>query len=633
MKLKRTIVTSLLIGVFTFPAFAGKKTAILPFEVISIKPEIKQFGYDISENVSNALSTVPALFMIEQNQIENIMNELSLKAVNLASDNNAIKIGKYLEAEILVPGSLEIDKGYYKLLVKFISVKTGKVLKSSLISGKDIFDLQEKLATEIINQQKIKLKKEEKDRLIKIIRATKSSKALKFYLQGINLIQLGASANFDEAIKLFNKALAEDKNYYFALAERAKAQALWAFQQKQNQDLNYRHLISQAEEDINQVLSKSSGLTEVFKTLSLISYFNEDYNKGQRLAKTVLQINPHDGEAYFFLWLNNGKKLEDKSIYKAIELNPFLPLFHAQLALAYQNKAKTEEAMKEFQEALRLNPDNASIHYNIGNIYLKTGRLNEAISKFKETLKIEPDLWLGYSGLAESYKLQDKIDDAVDSYRASLKINPNNPDAHLQLGNIYTEQGELDDAVKQYKDSISLNPDNPETHYNLGIVYKFQDKIEEAISEYKEAIRLKPDFSEAYYNLGIAYKYQGKYDEAINEYRKTIKIHPDFAEARLNLGVIYFEQNKVDEAIKEFKEAIRIKPDYARARINLGSAYQKDGKLDMAIAEYKEALKINPNYASAHFNLGRVYNQLKKTKEAVASLKKACELGYKPACK
>jgi tetratricopeptide (TPR) repeat protein len=631
MKLKNGLTLLIIFGL-ALPALAETKTAILPFEVLSVRPEIKLLGADIAENVSTALSNIKTLNMIEQNQTESIMNELGLKITNLNSDKNAIRIGKYLEAEILVPGTLEFDKGQYKLMLRIIGVKTGKVIKTAEITAKDISDLQMKISDLLINQQKLKINKDEKDKISKVIRSTKSGKALNNYLAGVRLSQLGGDLNYQEAINSFNKAYAEDRNFYFALAGRAKAQALWAFQQKQAQDINYRHLVSQSEEDINQVLKNTAGFPDVYKAISLISYINEDYSKGQLYAKKVIENNPHDSEAHLFLWLNNGRKLTDKSIQKAEELNSFLPLIHAQLAAVYQANGKTEEALKEYQEALKINNKNAGIHYNIADIYYKTGRFNDAIQKFKEALKVEPDYWLAFSGLAEAYKHQDHIDEAVTSYNSSLKINPNNPDAHLQLGNIYTEQGELEDAVNQYKQAISQKPDNYESHYNLGIVYKFQDKMDESVGEYKEAIRLKPNFAEAYYNLGIAYKYQGKFDDAIAEYKEALKLNPNFAEAHLNLGVIYFEQNKSEDAIREYKEALRIKPDYARARINLGSVYQKQGKLDNAVSEFMEALKINANYASAYYNLGLAYNLQKKAKDAAASMKKACELGYKPAC-
>ena len=68
------------------------------------------------------------------------------------------------------------------------------------------------------------------------------------------------------------------------------------------------------------------------------------------LLKKALEINPHDEEAYTFLWINNGGKLQDKNINKAIKLNPLSALSHTELGKAYQKAEKIEEANNEYSE-------------------------------------------------------------------------------------------------------------------------------------------------------------------------------------------------------------------------------------------------------------------------------------------
>ncbi len=631
MKFRAIQFIPILLAFLALPAMAEKKISILPFEVLSIRSEVKPLGEDISENLISALGNVPELYVTEISQ--NVMKELSLQPSGLNDNKNVIRVGKYLETEISISGTLEIDTDKFKANIKFINVKTGKQIKESLILAKDIAELQEKIAMEIITQQKVQINQAQKLRLFKITRATKSINALDYYIKGIKTLKLYAPIAYDNAVKLFGKALNEDRNFGLAIAAKAKAQALWSLQLKQDKNINYKNVLAEAQENLNNVIKMYPGLNEVPKILSIISYIEEDYEKGKKQARQAITLNFHDSEAYFLLWINSGANIEDSSLKTALKLNPFLPVIHSYIARSYQKEGRLDEAEQEYQEALKINPKNANLHYNIGIIYFKEGRLDEAITKFKESLKYSSDFWQAYNGLGISYKYQDKIDEAIKAYKESVKYNPDDAEAHLELGKIYTEAGELDDAIIEYKEALKINPNVADTHYFLGIVYKYRDNTEEAINEYKEAVKLKPNFSEAYYNLGIAYKYLGKLEEAISQYQNSIKINPDFVEARLNLGVAYFELNKLAEAINEYKEAIRIKPSYPRAHNNLGSAYQKQAKYDLAIVEYKEALKLNPNYSSVYNNLGTLYSEQGKTKDAEQAFKKACNLGYKPACK
>ncbi len=632
MKLKKISISTVLVLLLSTPAMAEKKVTILPFEVLSLRPEIKSLGNDISENITEALSEISDINATDQALTKNILKDLDIKISSLSDEKNSVKVGKYLEAELIVPGTVEFDNGKYKLNVKLVNPKTGKQIKQIELVSKDLFELQNKVAFEIINQQKIKLNKIQKERITKNIKSTKSIKALEYYNKGIELLSQYSGQKYDGAIKNFDKALLEDRSYFKANSAKIKAKALWTYEQKQFDNHNYNNLLFETEESINKFLKDGNGNSDIYKALSLTAYIHNDYEKGKKSAKKALEINHYDDEAYTFLWINSGAKLQDKNINKALKLNPISVLSHTELGKAYQKSDKIDDANNEYSEALKSSPDNLIINFNLAKIYLKTGRLDESIIKFKNVISHVPDSSTLYSGIAEAYRYKDRLAESIDAYKTSISLNPNDLNTHLNLGTIYTEQGELELAATQYQEVIRINPDNAQVHYYLGTVYKLQDKLDLSIKEYKEAIRLSPNFAEAHYSLGLAYKKLNKLEDAINEYKIAIKLNPKFPEARLNLGNIYLEQNKFSDAISEFKESIKIKPNYPRAYNNLGSVYQKQGKLENAITEYKQAIKLDNAYGSAYYNLSEIYKKQKKTKEALEELKKACKSGYKPAC-
>ncbi|MEK7431509.1 MAG: CsgG/HfaB family protein, partial [Cyanobacteriota bacterium] len=155
--LKKSIISLLFLLGLSFPAFAEKKIAVLPFDVPSDKLELKQFGTGTSDTITMALTNIKEFIMIDRSRTENILKEQAFQKSGFVEQENAIKLGKLLGAEILVAGSIQYSAGNYRLTARLTDVETGKVLKSVQVTGNDIFDLQDKIAIEIIKANNIKI--------------------------------------------------------------------------------------------------------------------------------------------------------------------------------------------------------------------------------------------------------------------------------------------------------------------------------------------------------------------------------------------------------------------------------------------------------------------------------------------
>lgn len=76
---------------------------------------------------------------------------------------------------------------------------------------------------------------------------------------------------------------------------------------------------------------------------------------------------------------------------KAVEASPDKARSHFNLGLAYLDKRRFDEAIKEFQIVLKQLPDFAKAHNNLGLIYIDQGRTDDAIKEFQAVLKINPN--------------------------------------------------------------------------------------------------------------------------------------------------------------------------------------------------------------------------------------------------
>jgi len=114
-----------------------------------------------------------------------------------------------------------------------------------------------------------------------------------------------------------------------------------------------------------------------------------NYKDEFTLWNNLIKENPRAWIAYNNLataYANAGKIEEAVPLYnKAVEIKPDYAEALDNLATAYANTGNTGEAIALYK-AMALNPDFAGIplvHSKLGNLYLKTARNEEAIAEYK----------------------------------------------------------------------------------------------------------------------------------------------------------------------------------------------------------------------------------------------------------
>ena len=199
------------------------------------------------------------------------------------------------------------------------------------------------------------------------------------------------------------------------------------------------------------------------------------------------------------VWKTNTSLWEDVVIKSPSKARP-----HNNLGVAYDQKGRTDDAIREYLLAIQINPEYDEAHYNLGVTYDKKGLTEAAIKELRTAILIYP----GYS------------------------------QAYNNLGIIYAKKGRTREAVRAFLAEKKIVPDSVKAYNNLGIVYGREGRTEEAIHEFLAAIQIDPDYADAHYNLGITYKKQGRYDEAAREFQTVLRLRPDHAGARNNLESI-----------------------------------------------------------------------------------------------
>ena len=638
----------------SLPALAEKRISVLPFEVLTQREDIKQFGVGTMDTLTNALSNIPEFIMIDRGQLNAVIKEQAFQQSGFSDNKSTTEIGKILGADILVLGSIQYFENEYRINAHFTEVKTGKILKTVLVTGNNIFKLQDQLASEIIKQQDVKITAQQQETIKNITQATDSTNAYGYYIKGKTAYLLYTIEDYKQAINYFDKALETDKNYTLALAAKASAQAKLANEYNYS-GLEFKELLISAENNAKLALSQNENLSEVHLSLGVIYNIKGEYANSKIEAEKTLKINPNDAEAYNILWSANSyidsKTVDTKDtlLLKSLELNPNLISTHIFLGTLYLQQSNYEKSNEAAKKIIEINPNSMYGHYMLGNNYMILGKNEEAFKELNKSLELNPNNILAIISISTYYLAQGKYDEVITNLKKAIKISDNNHISHSLLAKAYYKKNQLDEAYAEMQEAIRLSPtlnNYSSTHETLGKILEKQGKINEAINEYKIYIEIneknqKVDSQDdsGHYYLGTLYQKQNNFEQAINEFKKvktsdidkkTINQH--LTESYLGWGTSLYQSGKISESINTYKQGLELNPDNPEIHLNLGVAYYYDKQIDNAITEYLKAISLKPENADAHYNLGIAYQSQNKNDLANSEYKKSCELGMKSAC-
>jgi TolB-like protein len=201
--------------------------AVLDFENNSVvdKEKLDPLKKGLADMLITEMSKINSLKVVERQQIQSVVEELNLGDVALVDKDTVQKMGKLLNAKILLLGgfsNLFGDK--LRIDARIVLTETGLTLKEE----EEIGDLDEfltmlkSLVKKVSNDLEIKLSKVEEDQL----ESTKDGKFDGYvtYAQGLNLEDNGhmlekerkivdAAAIYENARSMFQKAWNESNGY------------------------------------------------------------------------------------------------------------------------------------------------------------------------------------------------------------------------------------------------------------------------------------------------------------------------------------------------------------------------------------------------------------------------------------
>ena len=120
-----------------------------------------------------------------------------------------------------------------------------------------------------------------------------------------------------------------------------------------------------------------------------------DFDAAIALLRGLLEKDPDDGNALFFLGLSYVKKKMYQDaldpLTRVTELTPGFPRAYFELGVCYRQLGDRKKALAAFEKNLELDPANTDSAYNAGLILFETNRIDEALVRFESGLLSRPE--------------------------------------------------------------------------------------------------------------------------------------------------------------------------------------------------------------------------------------------------
>ena len=328
------------------PKVESGALAVLPFDNISPDQETDYFSDGLTEELIARLSVV--------NEIELVSRWASMQFKGTKQDPKTI--GRELGARYIVGGSVRRFQDSVRITVQLVDVETNRQIWGNTYKGKldDIFDIQEQVASQIVEALKLKLSFSEKVSLTK--RQTVNAQAYDLYLRGQDYLYRLTKRSVEYAIQLFEKAIELDPRYAAAYAACSSAYGQmyqWFSRAEQHRD--------KAQELSFKALMYDSNLPEAYAAMGLSYFIWGKFDEASASSRKAIELDPDDFIAYWTLGrihFTNGELEQALALFRASSRSkPGFYAAYADLAQTCAGLGRKEEAAKAARQLLELLPN------------------------------------------------------------------------------------------------------------------------------------------------------------------------------------------------------------------------------------------------------------------------------------
>jgi adenylate cyclase len=357
-----------------FPLPDKPSIAVLPFDNLSGDPDQEYFSDGLTEEIITGLSMVPDLFVIARNS----------SFIYKGKPVKVQQVSEGLGVRYILEGSVRKERDRVRITVQVIDAISGYHKWSKRYDRKleNIFDLQEDIMKDLLNEMRIQLIEGERARLWHREFSDKKIKleAYEKQMQSRYHFFRMDPEGFAMSEKLAEEVIEIEPNYYGPYVMLAFTSLI-------------KGHLPLAEKYAQKALELNGSAPMALITMGQAYLYKRQWEKANALGERALALDPNGAEAKnhlgYFLQMD-GRFEEAISLYeKALRLNPYPPSFYYQrLASGYCDVGRYDEAVDLCKKGLNRNPRDVYLRVVLAATYIWQDHEEEAHAEAKEILKV-----------------------------------------------------------------------------------------------------------------------------------------------------------------------------------------------------------------------------------------------------
>lgn len=277
---------------------------------------------------------------------------------------------------------------------------------------------------------------------------------------------------------------------------------------------------------------------------------------------------------------------------EAIEKTPKFADAYNNRGIVKREMGNIEGAILDFEKAVEIDNKFSMAKYNLAEAYFNTSKLNEANELLTQISNQYRDSSFFYVTLSNVQIQQNKISDASSSLALALKLNPKNDKAFTNLGYIQYTEKKYADAKSNFEKALSINPNQDFALNNLSLIEAQKENFTKSLDIIEKAIVLKKDDiylnNKAYYLINV-----GKKEEAKKILDILLEKNVNNAWALRNLGFYLYKNSDYQLAFEALTKADKIDPTVELLNYYLGLTQKSLGNNAKACEYWNVGFKIN----------------------------------------
>lgn len=283
-----------------------------------------------------------------------------------------------------------------------------------------------------------------------------------------------------------------------------------------------------------------------------------------KTIKAILVKEPKNPVAHYYMakiYLAESKAelalMELKTVNTIGQFDYEIPEkeFRILISGLYERFGQIEEALKEYILLSQKEPDNAEYFYQCGRIFNERGKTEVAVKYIRKAIELDAKHGKAHFTLGMIlYKTKHPIE-ARTEFEAALKHDPNNYESYYYLGKLLKENNDYTGALLAFERAQKSPAYKLKALVERGATYINQGSYENAIIELERAIKMSKDDSQnetiyARYFVAACYEKLKNLDKAIENWEKIYMRKPQFRDVSEKLA--QYQEYRTDDRMKDF---------------------------------------------------------------------------------